>query len=67
MIDYNPCKLEVLNHAGAYSDDGTRKVHQINSAKRSLPTDYCGHFLVEALIWTQSNSDLEENAGKDMR
>jgi len=32
-----------------------------------VPLKNCGHFFVEALIWTQSNGDLEENAGKDMR
>jgi hypothetical protein len=56
-----------VKHAGAYSDYGTRKVHRISSAKPSLPPDYCGHFFVEALIWAQSNGDLEENASKDMR
>ena len=32
-----------------------------------MPPENCGHFFVEALIWTQSNSDLEEHAGKDVR
>jgi hypothetical protein len=36
-------------------------------ANRRWPLNYCGPFLVEALIWTQSNSDLEEYAGKVVR
>jgi len=30
MIEYYPCKLEVLNHAGVYSDYGRRKVHRLS-------------------------------------
>ena len=41
--------------------------HRLSSADWQWPLDYCGHFFVEALIWTQSNSDLEEYAGKDVR
>jgi len=61
------CKLAVVKHAGAYSYYGTRKEHRIYSADRSLPLVYCGHSLVEALIWAQSNNDLEEYAGKGVR
>ncbi len=61
------CKLVAVEHAGAYSHYGTRKVHRIYSAEWSLPLDFCGHFFVEALIWAESNIDLEEHAGKDVR
>ena len=56
-----------MRQAGAYPDYGTRKVHRINSAGRAWPLDYCGHFFVEAYIWTQSHGDLEEYARKDVR
>ena len=50
-IDAHSCKLVVVEHAGAYSYYGTRKVDRIYSAERSLPLDYTRHSLVEALIW----------------
>ena len=43
------------------------KSASICSVNRRLPLDYCGYFFVEALIWAQSNSDLEEYASKDVR
>ena len=42
-------------------------MHRFVSVYWSLPLDNCGHFFVQALIWTQSNSDLEEYADKDVR
>ena len=46
---------------------GTRNV---TSTSVGDPEETAGElwtFLVEAYIWTQSNSDLEEHAGKDVR
>ena len=44
-----------------------KKSASISKVDRRWPLDSYGYFFVEALIWAQSNSDLEEYASKDVR